>query len=226
MPPAVLNVQPLDAGSTYRNQVYGRLKQAIIQMDIYDHPGEVRLDKRQLSGLLGVSRTPISEALALLEQEGLVRLEPHRGIFVVRKTKSEIIEMIIAWAALESMATRLAAERASKQDIDTLWDFFRSFEEQAPSENLKEYSEANIEFHKAIIRLSRAAILKELTDNLFLHMRAIRKLTIQQDNRADRSIHEHREIIQALERRDGDLAERLSREHVLGLAAFVEKHGY
>ena len=107
MPPPEISVQPLDAGSTFRNQVYRRLKQAIIQMDIYDHPGDVRLDERQLSGLLGVSRTPIREALTLLEQEGLVRLEPRRGIFVVRKTKTEIIEMIIAWAALESMATRL-----------------------------------------------------------------------------------------------------------------------
>ncbi len=225
MPPPELSVQPLDAGATFRNQVYRRLKQAIIQMDIYDHPGDVRLDERQLSGLLGVSRTPIREALTLLEQEGLVRLEPRRGIYVVRKTKTEIIEMIIAWAALESMATRLAAERATEEDIGTLWDIFRSFEEQAPSDNIQEYSDANIEFHKAIIRLSRARILETLTDNLFIHMRAIRKLSIRQDNRAEQSMQEHRDIIRALERRDGELAERLAREHTLGLAAHVERHG-
>ena len=88
-----LNVQPLDTGTTFRSQVYHALKQAITEMDIYDHDREIRLDERQLSDKLGVSRTPIREALTLLEQEGFIRLQPRRGIFVVRKTKTEIIEI-------------------------------------------------------------------------------------------------------------------------------------
>ncbi|MGQ9371966.1 GntR family transcriptional regulator [Azospirillum sp. ST 5-10] len=225
MPPPAINVQPLDVGTTFRSQVYRTLKHAIVEMDIYDHPGEVRLDERQLSEQLGVSRTPIREALTLLEQEGFVRLEPRRGIFVVRKTKQEIIEMIVAWAALESMAARLAAQRASDDDIRSLWDLFGAFEERSLSEHMKEYSDANIAFHKAIIRLSGARLLQDMTDNLFIHIRAIRKLTIAQDNRMERSIHDHREIITALEARDADLAERLSRDHTLGLAEHVERHG-
>src|SRR3546814_7516604 len=86
-------------------------------MDSYGHHGEVRLDERQLSQDLGVSRTPIREAISLLEQEGFVRSVPRRGIFVVRKTKAEIIEMIYIWAALESMAARLATERASDDSL-------------------------------------------------------------------------------------------------------------
>ena len=82
-------------------------------MDIYDHDREIRLDERQLSDKLGVSRTPIREALTLLEQEGFIRLQPRRGIFVVRKTKTEIVEMIQVWAALESMAARMARRRRS-----------------------------------------------------------------------------------------------------------------
>ena len=225
MPPPAINVQPLDVGTTFRSQVYRTLKHAIVEMDIYDHPGEVRLDERQLSEQLGVSRTPIREALTLLEQEGFVRLEPRRGIFVVRKTQQEIIEMIVAWAALESMAARLAAQRASDDEIRSLWDLFGAFEERTVAEHKKEYSDANIAFHKAIIRISGARLLQEMTDNLFIHIRAIRKLTIGQDNRIERSIHDHREIITALERRDADLAERLSREHTLGLAEHVERHG-
>jgi len=225
MPPPAINVQPLDVGATFRSRVYRALKSAIVEMDIYDHPGEVRLDERQLSDQLGVSRTPIREALTLLEQEGFVRLEPRRGIFVVRKTKTEIIETIIAWAALESMAARLAAQRASDEDIRGLWTLFAAFEQRNPSEHLKEYSDANIAFHKAIIRLSRAKMLQEMTDNLFIHIRAIRKLTIAQDNRVERSVHDHHGIITALERRDADLAERLARDHTLGLAEHVEKHG-
>jgi DNA-binding GntR family transcriptional regulator len=64
-----------------------------------------------------------------------------------------------------------------------------------------------------------------MTENLFIHMRAIRAVSIRQDNRAERSMREHMAIIDALEKRDGELAERLVREHTLGLAAHVEKHG-
>src|SRR5947208_12651850 len=98
-------------------------------MDIYDHAGELRLDERRLSQDLGVSRTPIREAMTLLEQEGFVRTRPRRGIFVVRKSKREIVEIITVMAGLESMAARLAAERASPADLaelHRLMDDFRS----------------------------------------------------------------------------------------------------
>ncbi|WP_188262148.1 GntR family transcriptional regulator [Azospirillum tabaci] len=224
MNPPPINVQPLDTGTTFRSQAYHALKQAISQMDIYDHNDEIRLEERQLSELLGVSRTPIREALTLLEQEGFIRLQPRRGIFVIRKTKAEIVEMIQVWAALESMAGRMVAQQATDEDIRTLWDLFRNFEMRNPKEHVNEYSDANIAFHKSIIRLSGSKLIQEMTDNLFIHIRAIRKLTIGQDNRAERSINDHKEIIKALERRDVDQAEHLIRDHTLGLAAHVEKH--
>jgi DNA-binding GntR family transcriptional regulator len=220
-----LNVQPLDTGSSFRTQAYQALKQAITEMDIYDHPGEIRLDERQLSERLGVSRTPIREAMTLLEQEGFVRSMPRRGIFVVRKTKREIVEMITVWAALESMAARLAAEHAPDSEIHALNELFKEFESKRPAEHVGEYSEANLAFHKQILRMGGNNLIIEMTDNLFIHMRAIRKLTIGQDNRAERSIIDHRNIIAALEKRDADLAERLVREHTLGLARHVELHG-
>jgi len=80
-------------------------------------------------------------------------------------------------------------------------------------------------FHKAIIRMGGCALMSELTDNLFIHMRAVRAVTMRQDNRARRSIRDHMNIISALEKRDPDLAERLVREHTLGLARHVELHG-
>ena len=224
MNPPPINVQPLDTGTTFRSQAYHALKQAISEMDIYDHNDEIRLEERQLSDMLGVSRTPIREALTLLEQEGFIRLQPRRGIFVIRKTKAEIIEMIQVWAALESMAGRIVAQNATDEDIRTLWDLFRNFEARSPKEHVSEYSEANIAFHKSIIRLSGSKLIQDMTDNLFIHIRAIRKLTIGQENRAERSIHDHKEIIKALERRDADQAEKLIRDHTLGLAAHVEKH--
>jgi DNA-binding GntR family transcriptional regulator len=84
------------------------------------------------------------------------------------------------------------------------------------------YSEANLAFHQSIIRMSGSELLAHMTENLFIHVRAIRRATITQSNRLERSIHDHMEIVTALARRDADLAERLVREHTLGLAAHVE----
>jgi DNA-binding GntR family transcriptional regulator len=219
----------LDTGSSFRKEAYAALKRAICAMDIYDHAQEIRLDERRLSEGLGVSRTPIREAMTLLEQEGFVRTRPRRGIFVVRKTKREIVEMIRVMAALESMAARLAAERAGDAeiaDLRRLMAEFRAGPDRAdPGERMAEYSDANIAFHQAIIKMSGCDLLAEMTENLFIHMRAIRKITIHQENRAARSIADHMRIIEALERRDPELAERLAREHTLGLAAHVEQHG-
>jgi len=220
-----LDVPRLDTSTTFRKEAYAALKRAITAMDIYDHAQEIRLDERRLSEGLGVSRTPIREAMTLLEQEGFVRTRPRRGIFVVRKTKREIVEMITVMAALESMAARLAAERGSEADIAELHGLMDDFRNGNSSERLAEYSHANIAFHQAIIKMSGCALLAEMTENLFIHMRAIRKITIHQDDRAARSIVDHMRIIEALERRDAELAERLAREHTLGLAAHVEQHG-
>jgi DNA-binding GntR family transcriptional regulator len=220
-----LDVPRLDTSTTFRREAYVALKRAITAMDIYDRPEEIRLDERRLSEGLGVSRTPIREAMTLLEQEGFVRTLPRRGIFVVRKTKREIVEMITVMAALESMAARLAAERATEADTAELRRLMDRFRTGTDSERLAEYSDANIAFHQAIIRMSGCALLSEMTENMFIHMRAIRKITIHQDDRAARSIVDHMRIIAALEGRDLELAERLAREHTLGLAMHVEQHG-
>jgi DNA-binding GntR family transcriptional regulator len=240
-----LRIEPLDIGLGLRKQACDAIKRAIMDMDIYGRPGEIRLDERQLSEDLGVSRTPIREALSVLEQEGFVRSVPRRGIIVVRKTKREIVEMIIVWAAIESMAARIAAAnvrqgrdqggrqvagqrqrpqtsaRAAIAELTTLMDAF----DEDPSGYLTEYSDANMEFHRAIIRLGGIGLMSTLTDSLFIHMRAVRAVTMTQDNRAQRSVADHRAIIAALQAGDPDRAERLVRDHTLGLAAHVERHG-
>src|SRR5438128_8039741 len=118
--PPRLEVERLDVGVGLRRLACDAIKHAITEMDIYGHTGEIRLDERQLSQDLGVSRTPIREALTVLEQEGFVRSVPRRGIYVVRKTKREVIEMITVWAAIESLAARLACQRATNADLQAL----------------------------------------------------------------------------------------------------------
>jgi DNA-binding GntR family transcriptional regulator len=217
-----LALRPLSANVSFRDQAYAALKQAITEADIYSHPHELRLDERQLSRSLGVSRTPIREAMTLLEQEGFLRTVPRRGIFIVRKTKREIVEMIHMWAALESMAARLATQRATDEEIAHLRHMFDNFRDSTPAEHIDEYSEANIAFHSAIVRLSKSEIIFDTIKNIFVHVRAIRKMTISQSDRASRSIVDHMRIIEALEKRDTELVERLVKQHSLDLAAFVE----
>src|SRR3954464_15399710 len=88
---------PLGDTSTFADRAYTALKDTIVSLNVYEQAGEVRLDERQLASDLGVSRTPVREAMAQLEREGFVRSVPRRGIYVVRKSKQEVIEMITAW---------------------------------------------------------------------------------------------------------------------------------
>jgi DNA-binding GntR family transcriptional regulator len=217
-----LALTPLNLVSL-RDQAYALLKDAIAHTDIYSRRGPLRLDEREIMRALGVSRTPVREALSLLEQEGFVRTIPRRGIFIVRRSKREIIEMIQMWAALESMSARLATLHAPDAEIGKLRHLFDEFRNSSPAEHIGEYSDANIAFHQMIIRLGGSQLIAEATENLFIHVRAIRKATISQNERAARSIIGHLKIIEALERRDTELAERLTRQHTLDLAAHVER---
>jgi len=219
-----LVVAPIDNRETFKDKAYTALRNVIMSSDIYRSRTDLRLDERQLAQDFGISRTPVREAMAQLEREGFVRSVPRRGVYVVRKTKREVIELIQAWAALESMAARLITESASDQDIAELRRMFATFEGDKLHAKLDEYSEVNIAFHQALIELSGNQALIRLAANLFTHMRMIRGATIGEDDRVDRSIRDHMNIIQALEARDTERAEDLVRQHALGLAEHVAKH--
>jgi len=217
-------LEPIDTSFSFKNKAYAALKSVIVGMDVYGSRSDIRLDERSLAQDFGISRTPVREAMAQLEREGFVRSIPRRGVYVVRKTKREVIELIAAWAALESMAARLITENASDDEIASLRKMFATFENGEVRAHLDEYSEVNIEFHQTIIRLSRNSVLMALAENLFTHMRMIRRKTIGEKDRVDRSIRDHIHIIAALEARDTVRAETLVRDHALGLADHVAKY--
>ncbi len=220
---AIMRIAP---ETSFKTKAYDALKEAILKMDIYASPEPVMLDERALSERLGVSRTPIREAIAMLEQDGFVKTVPRRGIVVVRKSKTEVVDMIRAWAALESMAARLITTTARKKDISALRNFFKDFgKDRLPQDHVEEYSRANIAFHQAVLALSESQVLVDMTNDILLHVRGYRQLTIGREERLARSLPEHLGIIAALEERDTELAEKLSRDHTLGLAAYVEAHG-
>ncbi len=200
MAEAEIAIDRIAPETSFKNKAYDALKEAILKMDIYATPEQVMLDERALSERLGVSRTPIREAIAMLEQDGFVKTVPRRGIVVVRRTKSEIVDMIRAWAALESMAARLITTRARKKDISALRDFFKNFgKDRLPQDHVEEYSKANIAFHQALISLSESPVLVDMTNDILLHVRGYRQLTIGRVDRTAVSLPEHLAIIEALD---------------------------
>lgn len=221
---ADLAVTPIDNGLSLKDKIYDSLKEAITSMNIYADDAELRLDERRLSEQLSISRTPVREALARLEQEKLVQIVPRRGVYIVRKTKVEILEMLTVWAALESMSARLITLNATNDAIASLRSLLTSYSEGQVDDHIDEYSENNINFHQAILRMSGNQLICDTADNLFIHIRSIRARTIGEEDRAQRSIVDHMQIVEAIEARDPDLAERLVREHTLNLAKHVDTH--
>jgi len=219
-----LGIMPLEPAKVLKTRVYEALKEIIGQMDIYSGGEPQRLDERALGEQLGVSRTPVREAISRLEQEGLVHNIARRGTFVVRKTKEEILDMIDVWAALESMAARMATSRASDDEIAQLRKLYTTYDSEAETKaHIDEYSETNIEFHQMIIKLGKSPLISQMADQLFFHMRAIRASTIKERDRLSRSVIDHIRIIEALEERDPYHAEQLVRDHALELAKHVDK---
>jgi DNA-binding GntR family transcriptional regulator len=207
-----IKLRPLNVNAVLKDKVYEALKTAISSMDIYADEDTPKLDERRLAEELGVSRTPIREALSRLEQEGLVRNIPRRGAFVVRKTKKEILEMICVWGA-------------SDEEIAGLRKMFVTFKDpEGASAHIDEYSEKNISFHQAIIRLSKCELLGNIAEGLFIHMHSIRSRTIRERHRVTGSIIDHMHIIEALEARNGELSERYVREHTNELKEHINDY--
>jgi DNA-binding GntR family transcriptional regulator len=216
-------LEPVGINFSLKEHIYEVLKRAITSMNIYDADADLRLDERRMSAELGISRTPIREALARLEQEGFVEIQPRRGVFIKRKSLEEILEMIVAWAALESMAARLVCQKATDEEIDTLRRALPGYTTDELAAHLDEYSEQNIAFHQRILELSGCKLLKEIADGLFLHMRSIRERAMAEGDRIRRSVEDHTHIIDAIEARNADLAADLVREHTMRLHAHVRR---
>ena len=220
---AALALAAIRSDASLSTQVYDAIRSAITATNIYEmEEANLRLDERELAARLGVSRTPIREALVRLEHEALVRSVPRRGYFIARKSKAELLEIIIVWAALESMAARLVALHTSEESIASLRSIFATFDGERIAANLDEYSDANLKFHQRIIELSGCETLRRTAEGILIHVRSIRHRTIAEDRRFERSIVDHMHIIEAIESRDADLAEKLVRDHALQLAAHVD----
>jgi DNA-binding GntR family transcriptional regulator len=219
-----LKIAPIGEGISLKARAYEALKSAILNMNIYADEAELRLDERDLSQRFGVSRTPLREALAQLDQEGLVRIVARRGIFIVRKTKAEILDMITVWAALESMAARLATEHAPAMRSPSYTRWSTSSPKTRSPARWANTPMPISNSTKPSSGLGNCPLIVEISNDLFFHMRAIRQRTIFEQDRAKRSIVDHKEIVAALEARDTERAERLVRQHTLRLRDHVDRY--
>ena len=220
---AGVTLKPIGTSFMLKDHIYEVLLEAILASNIYDEDANLRLDERTMAEQLGISRTPVREALARLERDGFVDIQPRKGVFIRRKSLEDVQEMVIAWAALESMAARLATQYATEEELQNLRSMAVRDSKNASHANIEEYSEANIKFHQAILEMSHCSLLKDMADGLFMHMHAIRRRAMGEGDRVDRSVIDHMEIIEALESRDADLAERLVREHTMKLHDHIRR---
>jgi len=150
-----MKLRPIATNFTLKDHVYERLRDALTEMDIYAADADLRLDERSLAEQLNISRTPLRDAIARLEADGLVTVVARKGVFVQRKSLDEILEMIIAWAALEAMAARLAAERATDAEIGSLRKIASKYKDEQSATRIAEYSEDNLRIHLRILEISQ-----------------------------------------------------------------------
>jgi DNA-binding GntR family transcriptional regulator len=221
----MLGVGKIKAPASLSERAYEAIKESLLQMDLTDLSVEDRIDERGLAEQLGVSRTPLREAINRLVLEGFLTVVPRKGIFVVKKSKKEIVEILLVRATLEGLAARLATQYVTEKDIRQLEKIIAPFDSinTIGKKSLK-FSNANVEFHERILKLSQCQVLIDLASNLFAHIHWIRTKAAGFAERFKVAHRGHRAIIEALAKRDPELAEKRMRQHIEILAQYIDKN--
>ena len=192
-----------------RTEVFEKLYNAILFG--YFKPGE-RLVERDLSQILGVSRTPIREVLRELERINLVKSEPYKGVFVNKVTIKEANDIFVLRKNLEALAVKLCIENISKDQLKKMESNLDTYKEVLGSENLQKLLELDDQFHSIIYKSTNNNILISTIQNLrtmIMHYRE-RSLPLRQTE----TYKEHKEIHQAIKEKDTDLAETAIQNHI------------
>ncbi len=188
-------------------KVYAALKEMVAHYRF--QPG-ARLNVEKLSKELGVSRTPVWEAVRRLESEGLLKNIPYRGVFMVEMTLQRALELYQVREVLEGLAGRLAAEHVHEKALEKMAEGLRTQAEIVEKGDLLGYSQSDFEFHTVIHKLSRNDVLQELLESLKTKMQPI---GMQVRSILPRLYQDHVEIIEVLRGRDPEAAERVIRRH-------------
>lgn len=200
-------------GSSIQGRVIGEMRRRIINGDL--EPG-VSLSEIALAEDFGVSRTPVREALKQLQTEGLVEIRPRVGTFVTIPTRREITELFEMKELLEGAAARLLAQRGRVPEIELLEENLRQADAAVARDDRTRYAELVQEFHDLIIRGADNSKL-EAHYRILMNQLAYPRLvttSLNQPGRALQSDREHHTVLELIEAKDGDSAERVMREHV------------
>lgn len=195
-----------------RERVYEHLKSTILSGRI--HPGE-KLTEESLAKILGVSRTPVREALHKLESEGLIKPRKKRGFIVSRDSREEVEELFELRSILEGYTLRLISQNLSEDTLNQLDSFIRNAEESLKRGKIEEVFKWNTRFHDLLHDLvAHKARLYRLIVNIRKYVLRYRKDTLRYPDGGRRSVEGHKKILLALRLRDPDLCERIMREHI------------
>ena len=198
-----------------RDVVFNTLRQAIIKGDL--KPGE-RLLEIQLADKLGVSRTPVREAIRKLELEGLVTMVPRRGTTVLGITKKHLKDVLEVRSALEELALELACRRVTPEQYEELVRLEALLEAKQDSDNAFELSDIDEKFHEQIYQATNNPRLIQLLANLREQMYRFRLEYMKAKDKRPRLIQEHQQIIKALKNKDSKAGRKAIYDHIVNQA--------
>lgn len=201
----------LDTFLPLRDVVFNTLRQAILTGEL--EPGE-HLMESELADKLGVSRTPIREAIRKLELEGLVNMTPRKGARVAQITLEDLTDVLEVRRHLEELAVELACKKATEEDLEQLHVLHENIRQAMQDGNLTEIAEADVKLHEAIYRMTGNRRLIQLLHNLREQMYRYRLEYIKDRQTRDNLILEHQEIIDAVETRDVERAKKAILIHI------------
>ena len=208
-------MQKLNNLSTDRNslgvQVFREIEKAILD-GVYA-TGDSLIELK-LSAELGVSRTPVREALRQLELEGLVKTIPNKGAVVIGVSEKDIEDIYNIRMVLESMASRWAAEQITDEELDELGEVVELQEFYASKGDTIQVWQLDSKFHEIIFNSSRSRPLKHTLSNFHHYIQKAREMSFMISGRATSAAEEHRKIYEALKMHDSEAAVRLTEEHV------------
>jgi len=206
-------LKPLPERRSLGQDVYGKLKQAIVKGDL---PPDSRLIESRMANVMGISRTPVREAIHKLEREGLLRHNPSGGFFVVGLTRSDIEETFGIRSVLESYAARLAAaHHKGEEELDPLEQKIHKYQLHLDRGDLKALLRINTEFHDLLYALSRSPRLIKMINDLQDQIYRFRQVLLKAEGNARISNEDHKLMLKLISKRDLEGVESLVREHIL-----------
>lgn len=202
-----------------RDVVFNTLREAILKGEL--KPGE-RLMELQLASRLGVSRTPIREAIRMLELEGLAVTVPRKGAEVAKMTEKDMEDVLQIRKALDELAVGLACDNITEEELEQLYVSLKNFENSTKSHDVKKIAQADVEFHDAIYQASDNPKLVNMLNNLREQMYRYRVEYLKNESVYPTLIKEHEEIFEGLKRKDKETVIKLMSYHVINQEVVVK----